>query len=104
MYESTFGKDHPISDETLQDIRLVTIKEMEYLRQKERERMIVTEVDGSIMSETTSTATDFDHRSSSSSRRSVPRSIESISTISRSKSERRKYESPSLSRGRINYY
>ena len=103
MYESTFGKDHPISDETLQDIRLVTIKEMEYLRQKERGRMIVTEVDGSIMSETTSTATDFDHRSSSS-RRSVPRSIESISTISRSKSERRKYESPSLSRGRINYY
>ena len=89
MYENTFGKDHPISDETLQDIRLVTIKEMDYLRQREREKMKVAEV------ETTSTTTDFDR---------VPKSIESISTTSISKTERRKYENSSLSRGRINYY
>ena len=96
MYENTFGKDHPISDETLQDIRLVTIKEMDYLRQREREKMKLAEV------ETTSTTTDFDR--SISSRRSVPKSIESISTTSISKTERRKYENSSLSRGRINYY
>lgn len=33
-----FGKRHAISNETLQDIRLVTVKEMEYLRQEEEAR------------------------------------------------------------------
>lgn len=42
IYEEVFGKDHKASVETLQDIRLVTVKEMEYLREQERVRAAKT--------------------------------------------------------------
>jgi tetratricopeptide (TPR) repeat protein len=41
IYEEVFGKNHNISTETLQDIRLVTVKEMENLRQQECQRVRV---------------------------------------------------------------
>jgi hypothetical protein len=39
LCEESFGKSHHRSIETLQDIRLVTVKEMEDLRQQERQRV-----------------------------------------------------------------
>ena len=38
-FEKTHGEHCDISRDVLQDIRLVTVKEMEYLRQRERRRL-----------------------------------------------------------------